>query len=134
MSTSATQKSCIDEHISKMRESSIRHDFALIVCSQVNRIAQTDKEDREPQLHHLKATGFLEEAADQVLLLHWPWHYDDSKNKNELIVNVAKNRDGMTGRLRMHYIPEYCMIRDYVEEPKNEYEKVVRGSGVEWQE
>lgn len=111
-----SQKQAIDEHISKMRESAIRNNFALIVCSQVNRIAPSDKEDREPQLHHLKATGFLEEAADQVLLLHWPWHYDNTKNKNDFIINVAKNRDGLTGRVKMVFKPEHYRLYDFVNE------------------
>ena len=119
---SGQQKSAIDEHISKMRESAIRNNFALVVCSQVNRIAQTDKEDKEPQLHHLKATGFLEEAADQCLLLHWPWHYDNEKVKNEILINVAKNRDGMTGRIKMSFTPEYYRIRDFAKTEQKEKE------------
>ena len=112
----SSQKQALDEHISKMRESAIRNNFALIVCSQVNRLAPADKENREPQLHHLKATGFLEEAADQVLLLHWPWHYDNSKNKNDFIINVAKNRDGMTGRIKMYFKPEHYRVYDFTNE------------------
>jgi replicative DNA helicase len=93
----------------------------------VNRISQADKDDREPQLHHLKASGFLEESADVVFLLHWAWHYDNSKPKNELIINIAKNRDGLTGRKKMNYIPEFCQIRDLSEiEEKIKKIKTVR--------
>jgi len=119
-----SQKDMIDEHISKMRESAIRNNYALVVCSQVNRVSSADREDKEPQLHHLKATGFLEESADQVILLHWPWHYDNSKSENEFILNVAKNRDGMTGRVKMYYKPKYYMLRDFVDE-KTKYKAVM---------
>ena len=131
----SSQKSAIDEHVSVMRESAIRNNFALIVCSQVNRVSQADKEDKEPQLHHLKSSGFLEEAADQVILLHWSWHYDNSKNKNELILNVAKNRDGMTGRIKMFFRPEYCQISDLPKLPHSEYYeklKILSAKEVEW--
>jgi len=122
------QKTAIDEHISKMRESAIRNNFALVVCSQINRISQADKENKEPQLHHLKSTGFLEEAADQVVLLHWPWHYDNEKNKNEIYVNVAKNRDGMTGHIKMSFYPEYYRIRDLKEGAEE------KGAKVDWED
>lgn len=132
-----SQKQAIDEHISKMRESAIRNNFALIVCSQVNRLSQTDKEDKEPQLHHLKATGFLEESADQVLLLFWPWHYDNEKNKNDFYINVAKNRDGLTGRIKMFFKPEYYRLHDFAGEELKTQEPIKKNfteSDVEWTE
>lgn len=115
-----SSKDSIDEYISKMRECAIRNNFALIMCSQVNRISMSDKDgNKEPQLHHLKASGYLEEAADQVILLHWPYHYakeDTTLDKEEYILNVAKNRDGMTGYIKMRYQPHYCRVRDWVTE------------------
>lgn len=115
-----SSKDSIDEYISKMRECAIRNNFALIMCSQVNRISMNDKDgNKEPQLHHLKASGYLEEAADQVILLHWPYHYakeDTTLDKEEYILNVAKNRDGMTGYIKMRYQPQYCRVRDWVTE------------------
>ncbi len=112
-----SQKNAIDEYISKMRECAIRNNFALILCSQVNRASMGEKDgNKEPQLHHLKATGFLEEAADQVILLHWPYHYakdDTSIHREEYILNVAKNRDGMTGYIKMRYQPQFCRVMDW---------------------
>lgn len=110
-----SKKESIDEYISKMREMAVRYNFALILCSQVNRTA-ADEKGKEPQLHQLKGTGYLEEAADQVILLHWPFHYatDGKKvNKEEYTLNVAKNRDGMTGFIKMKYFPEYYHIADW---------------------
>lgn len=128
-----SHKDAIDEYISKMRECAIRNNFALILCSQVNRISMSEKDgNKEPQLHHLKATGFLEEAADQVILLHWPYHYakdDTSIDKEEFILNVAKNRDGMTGYIKMRYQPQYCRVKDWGGIPKD-----VQSSQVRWDE
>src|SRR3990167_10532404 len=61
----------INEYIRHFREMAIRNDFAGIICSQINRTA-TD-EANQPQLHQLKGSGFLEEHADVVLLLSWPF-------------------------------------------------------------
>jgi replicative DNA helicase len=121
-----SNKEAIDEYISKMRECSIRHNFALIMCSQVNRASVSEKDtNKEPQLHQLKSTGFLEEASDQVILLHWPYHHakDDKKVlKEDYLINVAKNRDGMTGYIKMHYDPAICKVSDAISEKVNDQE------------
>jgi len=115
---SYSQKQAIDEYLSKIRESCIRNNFAAIICAQVNRVAPAEK-DKEPSLHHLKGSGTLEEIADQVILLHWDWHYNNEKNKNEILINIAKNRDGITGRMKMSFKPEYYLITDLEEEQKH---------------
>jgi len=114
-----SQKAVMDEYISKMRESAIRNNFALVVCSQINRSTFSEKkntspEDCEPQLHQLKASGYVEEAADQVILLHWPAFYskDADIDFNKYVVHVAKNRSGRTGYITMKFYPEFCQIRD----------------------
>ena len=64
----------INEYIRRFREMAIRHNFAGIICSQVNR-TMADEKNKEPQLHQLKSSGFLEEHADVVYLLSWPYKY-----------------------------------------------------------
>ena len=104
----------IEEYLNHMRELAIRNNFALIVCSQVNRMGQADK-DRRPQLHQLKGSGAIEEKADMVLLLHWQHHYDNDADKNLLEINVAKNRCGATGNIDVRFIPENSRLEDYNE-------------------
>lgn len=126
------QKTMMDEYISKMRECAIKYNFALILCSQINRVA-ADSDNKEPQLYHLKGSGYLEESADQVILLHWPYHYNkDSKlNQQEYSIHVAKNRDGLTGYIKMSYYAEFCKIRDF-EEPIIRNNDIVTADQVNW--
>lgn len=100
-------KQVFDEYIQKFRAMAIHYNFAAVICSQVNRTSQ-ESDDKSPQLHQLKGTGKLEEAADIVLLLHWPYFYDrDKKDKNHFEIFVAKNKLGQTGRLNIKYEPEF---------------------------
>ncbi len=101
-----TAKDALDEYIRKFREMAIRYNFAGVICSQINRTSQ-DTEDKSPHLHQLKGTGFLEEHADIVLLLHWPYKYDQNKDKNHFEINIAKNKLGETGWLNVTYEPEF---------------------------
>ena len=103
----------IEEYLNHMRELAIRNNFALIVCSQINRVGQGEK-DRRPQLHQLKGSGAIEEKSDMVLLLHWQYHYDDNAERNLLEIHVAKNRCGSTGCIDVKFIPEYSRLEDYV--------------------
>ena len=113
------QKVAIDDYLSNMRELCIRNDFALVICSQCNRLSYEDQKDavRGPQLHHLKSTGDLEQKADIVLLLHWPYHYDKLKTRELLEINIAKNRDGETGYQKLRFRPQNFLLSDWEETP-----------------
>lgn len=122
------EKQMIDEYLEHFREMTIRFNFVGILCAQINRTSQEDKEG-EPQLHHLKATGKLEEIADNVLLLYWPWHSNKNKPMNLYKVNIAKNRYGATSRVEMHFEPKYYLFSDKIvlEEP-------IKKKTVDWTE
>jgi replicative DNA helicase len=108
------QKGFIDRYIEKARASCIKNNYALILCSQVNRMAAAGEGTREPQLHQLKGSGNIEQCADQVWLLHWEYHYGYKEEiKNEFQVHVAKNRDGSTGYIKLRVIPEYYQLSDW---------------------
>jgi replicative DNA helicase len=101
------QKDVIEEYLKKLRIMAIRDNIALVICSQVNRASQEEKAGAEPQLHHLKNSGYIEEGADVIILLHWPWHYTKKGDKNKFTLNVAKNRNGRTGWIDVRYKPEH---------------------------
>lgn len=103
-------KDALDEYIRKFREMAIRYNFAAVICSQVNRTSQ-ENEDKSPQLHQLKGTGFLEEHSDIVLLLHWPYKYG-GKDLNHFELHIAKNKMGDTGWRNLKYEPKFCKFSE----------------------
>lgn len=108
------QKECIEEYLKQLRVMAIRENFALVVCSQINRSSQEERVGASPQLHQLKSSGYIEEGADVIILLHWPWYYNREKDKNRYVLNVAKNRNGRTGWVEVKYKPENYLFYEEV--------------------
>lgn len=105
------KKEIIDDYIRHLREMAIRDNFVAIVCSQINR-ASMGADNKEPQLHNLKDSGCLEEAADKVMLLHYPFFYDENQNPNLYKLYLAKNRNGRVGTVEIRFFPEYYLFED----------------------
>lgn len=123
-------KAILDDYILNIRRIAIHYGITFIIGAQINRAPQDDK-DKTPQLHHLKGTGKLEEAADMVILLHWPHFYDQSKEKNDYLLIVAKNRHGKTGFHMANFYPEYSLIEEK-SKSKTRYETKQPELTIEW--
>jgi replicative DNA helicase len=54
-------------------------------------------------LSDLRESGAIEQDADLVLLLHRYDYYDETDRPGQLEVNIAKNRNGPTGLVTLHY-------------------------------
>ena len=102
----------IEEYLNHMRTLAVKNHFALVVCSQINRVGQNEK-DRRPQLHQLKGSGAIEEKADIVMLLHWEHHYNAEADEHLLEINIAKNRCGATGYINVKFISENSRLENY---------------------
>ena len=96
----------------------------MIACCQINRDNQKD-DDKTPQVHELKGTGKLEECADYVMMLHWPYRYAnpeqqaqiiEKKKQNQYYVIVGKHRYGAFGYEEIEYHPQYFQFRDKIKE------------------
>ena len=88
----------------------------VIVLSQLSRANEqrNDKEEK-PKLSDLRDSGAIEQDADVVFLLRRPSRSAQSKDVNDLtlaIVDIAKNRNGETGEVRMDFIREFTRFGD----------------------
>lgn len=58
-------------------------------------------------------SGALEEHSDTVALLYWPKHNDFGyMDSNEFEINIAKQRHGPIGLLRLNFYPYYSAFED----------------------
>ncbi len=115
---SGDTREIINEYIRNFRNMAIGYGFAGVLCSQINRGAEEQKE-HEPTLAQLKESGFIEESADTVLLLYWKGFYDKNLRKKfpppeewEYVINVAKQRNGPTGWFVLNYIPKHYLFQE----------------------
>ena len=93
------------------------NEIAVLLCSQINR--QGAMEGR-PSLHHLARCGRLEEVANTVLLLYWPYGTKDSSFDGAMAANtcppdyfeleVAKNKTGPKGTVRLQFTGKHYLF------------------------
>ncbi|MGN0853894.1 MAG: replicative DNA helicase [Kiritimatiellia bacterium] len=88
----------------------------VIVLSQLSR-ANEQRGDREerPKLSDLRDSGAIEQDADVVFLLRRPSRTATSKDANDqalAIIDVAKNRNGEIGEVRVNFVREYTRFED----------------------
>jgi len=78
----------------------------VVALSQVRR----ETEGKQPTLADLRESGSIEQDADVVIFLHRDrvgTDQDDSRNDIVTEVNVAKQRNGPVGMIRLAFLPQY---------------------------
>ena len=111
--------------------------IALIVLAQLNRAVE-GRDDKRPSLADLRQSGAIEEEADAVLFLYREHYYlnrerpqrrqgeneaalavrtDEwrercAKIEHDAEINIAKQRDGATGTIHLHYTAETARFRN----------------------
>ena len=78
----------------------------IMTLSQLSR--EAEKDDRGiPKLAHLRESGAIEQDADVVLILARPPVSEQEERPDVIIVNVAKQRNGPTGRFDILFKSRY---------------------------
>ena len=69
---------------------------------------------REPRNNDFRGSGSIEERAEIIFLLYWERKLKmeslsrgDNDKPEYMIIDITKNKDGETGRVKMEYYPEY---------------------------
>ena len=84
----------------------------VICLSQLSRASES-RTDKRPLLSDLRESGAIEQDADQVILLYRDDYYNpDSAEKNVCECNVAKNRHGESGTVKIQWMPQYFSFSD----------------------
>ena len=80
-----------------------------VLC--LTQLSREAVKDQEPQLHHLRESGSIEQDADMVLFLYPPTDKEKAKAEDapgewNAVLKVAKNRNGELAKLRLLWEPE----------------------------
>lgn len=90
--------------------------IGVVLLSQLNRDVES-RADKRPQLSDLRESGSLEQDADVVCFLYRDAYYNrETKFRDLAELNVAKNRDGVTGMLRLRFNEQTVSFADWYEE------------------
>ncbi|MED0758998.1 replicative DNA helicase [Aneurinibacillus thermoaerophilus] len=84
----------------------------VIALSQVGRQVE-QRADKRPMMSDLRESGEIEQTADKIMFLYRDDYYNkDSEKKNIVEVDLAKHRDGATGKVELAFLKEYGKFRD----------------------
>jgi replicative DNA helicase len=92
-------------------------DVPIIALSQLNRKVE-DRTVKRPQLADLRESGAIEQDADVIVFLY----RDESQagqtgmNVDVMNVDIAKQRNGPTGSVKLTFLRSFTRFRDYTEE------------------
>ncbi len=91
----------------------------IVLLSQLNRDVES-RQDKRPNISDLRESGALEQDADIILLLYRDDYYnEESKDKGLAEVNIAKNRSGSTGMIKLVFNGKYTRFENPVFEYEN---------------
>ncbi len=85
----------------------------VIAVSQLNRGLES-REDKRPRLGDLRESGAIEQDADVVAFIyrHEYYHPEAVETKGIAEVQIAKHRQGGTGKIDMTFLPEFTLFAD----------------------
>ncbi len=85
----------------------------VIAVSQLNRSVET-REGHKPRISDLRESGSIEQDADVIILMHREDYYDENhKEKNKVELNIAKQRNGPTGKVTLTFLRDILRFENY---------------------
>jgi len=85
-------------------------EIPVIAVSQLSREAEK-RDDKRPKLSDLRESGSIEQDADVVVFIYRDEYYDEnSKKTGEAELNVAKHRNGPTGKLFLQFNKNFALF------------------------
>jgi replicative DNA helicase len=85
----------------------------VIAVSQLNRSVEA-REGHKPRISDLRESGSIEQDADVIILMHREDYYDENhKEKNKVELNIAKQRNGPTGKVTLTFLRDILRFENY---------------------
>ena len=93
----------------------------VLCLSQLSRAPESrDTKSGVPKLSDLRDSGAIEQDADVVALLRRPSYYKDDpdhEDKTLAILDIAKQRNGPVGEIRLNFQSDFTRFEDRIEQP-----------------
>jgi replicative DNA helicase len=87
----------------------------VIAVCQLNRTVDT-REGHMPGMSDLRESGLIEQDADVIILLHRENYYDSTKRPSEVDLDIAKQKNGPTGKITLTFQQEFLRFGSFQNE------------------
>jgi hypothetical protein len=96
----------------QLKQAAKRNNCGLLALCQLNRDVD-GRPDHEPRMSDLRDSGGLEQDADTILFLQWPWKYDPAMPENDYLIFAAKRRNGpiRQPKVATRFWPDQQLVR-----------------------
>jgi replicative DNA helicase len=93
----------------------------VLALAQLNRTSE-DRQGHNPRLSDLRESGSIEQDADTVMLMHRPELFEPGQHEGVVEIDVAKQRNGPTGKLTLAFRKEFMRFENYAVETSYAYD------------
>lgn len=90
----------VGEITKMLKQTARKFNVPILLLSQLSRSVNT-RDDKRPTKSDLRDSGNIEQDADVILMLYREKYYDRGAKNDEIEIIVAKQRNGMTGTVKM---------------------------------
>jgi len=84
----------------------------VIAVYQLNHSVET-REGYTPGILDLRKSGFIEQDADVVILLHREDYYDPTKKRGEVDLRIVKQKTGPTGKITLKFQEKFLRFESF---------------------
>jgi len=101
----------VSEISRRLKQAAKRNNCAILACCQMNREIES-RDKWNPLLRDLRDSGQIEQDADLVIFLQWPYRLDNTAPATDYVIHIAKRRNGpiRTHRIETIFSADYQRI------------------------
>lgn len=102
----------VSEISRQLKSAAKRHNAAVVALAQMNRAVEM-REGAAPQMSDLRDSGQIEQDADLICFLKWPYRAGSSQRETHYEIHIAKRRNGPIRKKEVvvHFDPRSQVFR-----------------------
>ena len=110
----------LEDVLGSLKKLAVEQDCPVLVLSQLKRTVE-NRTSHFPEISDFPSSKLMKAAADELLFLYRDAYYDQSADKNDALISVARHRKHRKINTSIYFDPEIPMFRSDIEFKKANY-------------